>query len=209
MLAECQSRVVQLYNHFKIQGPHGYHICMVFEVLGPNLLKLMQHYSLQGIPLLVVKKLTKQILQGLYYLHENCGIIHTDLKPENILLCLGDEAWLQELNSKLLHEREKESVAFVEGRQELSVRSPQTPPVLNPFGIERFVNLPLDKINVKLADLGNACWTNHHFTRDIQTRQYRSPEVVLGADYDCSADIWSCACLVSLSIEIISEKIII
>jgi serine/threonine-protein kinase SRPK3 len=34
-----------------------------------------------------------------------------------------------------------------------------------------------DNINVKIADLGNACWVNKHFTDDIQTRQYRSPEV--------------------------------
>ena len=46
-------------------------------------------------------------------------------------------------------------------------------------------------IQVKIADLGNACWVDHHFTNDIQTRQYRSPEVILGAKYDTSADIWS------------------
>lgn len=49
---------------------------------------------------------------------------------------------------------------------------------------------------VKIVDLGNACWTYKHFTDDIQTRQYRSPEVILGADYDTSADIWSAACIV-------------
>lgn len=31
-----------------------------------------------------------QVLQGLYYLHTKCGIIHTDIKPENILLCLNN-----------------------------------------------------------------------------------------------------------------------
>jgi hypothetical protein len=49
---------------------------------------------------------------------------------------------------------------------------------------------------VKIVDLGNACWTFKHFTDDIQTRQYRSPEVILGADYDTSADMWSAACIV-------------
>jgi len=28
-----------------------------------------------------------------------------------------------------------------------------------------------------IVDLGNACWTFKHFSEDIQTRQYRSPEV--------------------------------
>ena len=35
-------------------------------------------------------------------------------------------------------------------------------------------------LTVKIADLGNACWVHHHFTEDIQTRQYRSLEVLLG-----------------------------
>ena len=50
-------------------------------------------------------------------------------------------------------------------------------------------------LEVKIADLGNACWEHHHFTEDIQTRQYRSLEVLLGAGYGPPADIWSCACM--------------
>ena len=41
-----------------------------------------------------------------------------------------------------------------------------------------------------------ATWVNHHFTDDIQTRQYRCPEVLLGARWGPSADIWSVACVV-------------
>lgn len=50
-------------------------------------------------------------------------------------------------------------------------------------------------INVKVADLGNACWIDCHFTEDIQTRQYRSLEVLIGAGYGTSSDIWSVACM--------------
>lgn len=35
----------------------------------------------------------------------------------------------------------------------------------------------LDCAQARLVDFGNACWTDRHFTDDIQTRQYRSPEV--------------------------------
>lgn len=49
---------------------------------------------------------------------------------------------------------------------------------------------------VKVVDLGNGCWTYHHFTPQIQTRQYRSPEVIVGAEYGPSADMWSLACMV-------------
>ncbi|XP_055365395.1 SRSF protein kinase 2 isoform X3 [Betta splendens] len=52
-----------------------------------------------------------------------------------------------------------------------------------------------ETIRVKIADLGNACWVHKHFTEDIQTRQYRSIEVLIGAGYSTPADIWSTACM--------------
>uniref|UniRef100_A0AAQ4QBJ6 non-specific serine/threonine protein kinase n=1 Tax=Gasterosteus aculeatus aculeatus TaxID=481459 RepID=A0AAQ4QBJ6_GASAC len=55
--------------------------------------------------------------------------------------------------------------------------------------------LNADKLQVKIADLGNACWVNKHFTDDIQTRQYRSLEVLTGTGYSTPADIWSTACM--------------
>ncbi|XP_060914747.1 SRSF protein kinase 1a isoform X4 [Labrus mixtus] len=55
--------------------------------------------------------------------------------------------------------------------------------------------LNADKIKVKIADLGNACWVHKHFTEDIQTRQYRSLEVLIGSGYSTPADIWSTACM--------------
>ena len=56
---------------------------------------------------------------------------------------------------------------------------------------------PLDNsIEVKICDMGNACWFTYHFSTAIQTRQYRSPEVLLGINYNETADIWSLACIV-------------
>lgn len=48
---------------------------------------------------------------------------------------------------------------------------------------------------MKIADLGNACWEHHHFATEIQTRQYRGPEVLTGSKYNLSADMWSLACM--------------
>jgi serine/threonine-protein kinase SRPK3 len=61
--------------------------------------------------------------------------------------------------------------------------------------LEQQVENAFETISVKIADLGNACWVGHHFTNDIQTRQYRSPEVILGSKWGASTDVWSMAAM--------------
>ncbi|KAI8393725.1 kinase-like domain-containing protein [Radiomyces spectabilis] len=89
------------------------------------------------------------------------------------------------------------------GRPEKSARSRSRSPARSRYGtyhrheaMEDPDEYGQDDIKIKIADLGNACWVNHHFTEDIQTRQYRSPEVILGAKWDAGADIWSLACMI-------------
>lgn len=50
--------------------------------------------------------------------------------------------------------------------------------------------------HVVLADFGNSCWIDKQFSADVQTRQYRCPEVILGESYSTPIDIWSLACMV-------------
>ncbi|KIK49627.1 hypothetical protein CY34DRAFT_121644 [Suillus luteus UH-Slu-Lm8-n1] len=52
-------------------------------------------------------------------------------------------------------------------------------------------------LSIKIADLGNATPSKRHFTEDIQTRQYRAPEAILGRhDWGTRADVWSVACVI-------------
>lgn len=59
----------RLLDSFEHSGPHGRHVCMVFEVLGDNLLALIKAYNYKGIPLRVVRSLTRQMLVALDFLH--------------------------------------------------------------------------------------------------------------------------------------------
>ncbi|KAJ6023790.1 hypothetical protein N7540_004587 [Penicillium herquei] len=262
-----RKHVVSLLDSFEHKGPNGVHVCMVFEVLGENLLGLIKRWNHRGIPMPLVKQITKQVLLGLDYLHRECGIIHTDLKPENVLIEIGDvekivEAHVQKEEAKKENKEDNRNGrrrrrTLIQGSQPLP--SPLNTSFSGDFkhssslshsSLSQMVNEPtpelgssmkealgikededdkqkqrektadllerevsgisLDKnstksleeeidasiISVKIADLGNACWVGHHFTNDIQTRQYRSPEVILGAKWGASTDVWSMACMV-------------
>ncbi|OMJ69572.1 hypothetical protein SteCoe_32661 [Stentor coeruleus] len=239
--------VVQLLNTFSHTGINGTHICLVFEVLGVNLLEIIKFYQYQGIPINLCKSISKQVLIGLDYLHRICGIIHTDLKPENVIVQLT-QAQVKELFTKgkietrdplavvvkepkvvVVKEIDPEKQKKIDKKKryrkkkqelkklkklEAEEHPEETQPVqekkkkrknkkkaqktgVSEFNTEESLNsTEIDpNLQIKIADLGNACWLDHHFSTEIQTRQYRSPEVILGISYNHTADIWSLACM--------------
>jgi serine/threonine-protein kinase SRPK3 len=75
---------------------------------------------------------------------------------------------------------------------------PQSQPTASPTPSLTPRPVPFEPpISVKIADLGNATPSTKHYTEDIQTRQYRAPEAVIGRkDWSTRADIWSVACVI-------------
>ena len=78
-LVEHSRFVATLHDHFFHTGPNGRHMCMLFSMLGCNLLSVIKAFNYRGIPVEVVKKMTAGVCRGLDFLHSRCHIIHTDL----------------------------------------------------------------------------------------------------------------------------------
>lgn len=201
--------VVHLIDHFKHTGPNGQHLCMVLEFLGDSLLRLIKYNRYKGLPLDKVREICKCILIGLDYLHREHGIIHSDLKPENVLLVSTIDPGKDPVRSgltpilerpegsingggvtslieKKLKRRARRAVAKISGRSSPigGIEAPKS---------ER--NLDGIDVRCKVVDFGNACWADKQFAEEIQTRQYRAPEVILHAGYSFSVDMWSFACI--------------
>ena len=85
------SHCAQLLNSFIHNGPNGKHFVMVFEILGVNFLEIIKRYDYKGVPLPLVRRLARQCLIGLDYMHRMCRIIHTDFKPENVVISLRSD----------------------------------------------------------------------------------------------------------------------
>lgn len=64
-------RPLLLVDNFIHYGMHGKHYCSVFELMGPNLLDLIQHYEYSStrMPLWLVKQITRDVLVGMVYMH--------------------------------------------------------------------------------------------------------------------------------------------
>ncbi|XP_028795359.1 SRSF protein kinase 1 [Neltuma alba] len=200
--------VVHLIDHFKHTGPNGQHLCMVLEFLGDSLLRLIRYNRYKGLPLSKVREICKCILIGLDYLHRELGIIHSDLKPENILLFSSIDASKDPVRSglspilerpegnstsgvtslveKRLKRRARRAVAKIsEKRDSMGGAGEAGKSERNVEGID---------VRCKIVDFGNACWSGKQIAEEIQTRQYRAPEVILQAGYSFSVDMWSFAC---------------
>ncbi|EKX51012.1 hypothetical protein GUITHDRAFT_66680, partial [Guillardia theta CCMP2712] len=76
-----QHGCVRLLRHFDYQG----HICLAFELLGPNVYEIMRAMNFRPFNCHEIKLIARQVLESLCLVH-GLGIIHTDVKPENILL---------------------------------------------------------------------------------------------------------------------------
>lgn len=171
--------VTRLHDHFLVEGPNGKHICMAFELLGENILHiiikhkavrlLLRESSIPHPPLVIPLSSVKVIARQLLEgidYMHRHGVIHTDIKPENILLSTS------------------------------AVVSPHADRRHDVVMALRPLESNLDNIHIKIADLGNATYTHTHFTNQIQTRQYRLPEIILKyKQWGASADVWSFGCV--------------
>ncbi|KAK3625445.1 hypothetical protein LTR56_014300 [Elasticomyces elasticus] len=87
---EIATNVIKLLDVFDLSGPNGTHRCIVMPVLGCTIKTQAERFPDRRIPVSIMKEIVRQLLTGLAFLHNQCGVIDTDLQPNNILFEIGE-----------------------------------------------------------------------------------------------------------------------
>ena len=70
---------LHLYDATYDNSCHGPHICLVTNVLGANVNSLRGLQPNGALPVATTKRIIKQTLLALDYLHRECGLVHTGI----------------------------------------------------------------------------------------------------------------------------------
>lgn len=62
---------------------------------------------------------------------------------------------------------------------------------------ENIVLKNFQKSGIKLVDFGSSCFLETRCYTYLQSRYYRSPELLLGRNYDVAIDMWSMGCILA------------
>jgi serine/threonine protein kinase len=179
---------------------HRSHLCLVFELLGLNLYEVLKRRQFRGLPLPLVRTIVMQSVEGIRQLSQNKNIVHCDLKPENVLL-ISDDVVDSIVNAGDVKRSSNTKVtpSSKESSVEASAQSSGTSSEGNSVNAGNMEAALLaggiPPRQIKLIDFGSACFEGYTAHTYIQSRFYRSPEVLVGLPYDSAIDMWSMGCI--------------
>lgn len=202
--------IVHMEESFECKG----HICIVFELLSISLLDVLTENKFRGLPLTQVQHFTKQIVSALVTL-ESANVIHCDMKPENILLSQPRSESVAPSSGTALDRKTYEETEGSVDPSYQPATSLGTDSSIDMQSIAQEMSaLQGDSSNtavrgksanasestkkysdLKIIDFGSACFEGNTVYSYIQSRFYRSPEVLLGVPYNGAIDVWSLACV--------------
>ncbi|KAI9340677.1 kinase-like domain-containing protein [Zopfochytrium polystomum] len=166
------NHVIHMMDYFYFRS----HLCITFELLGVNLYEWLRAGGFRGVHLGVIKRFAVQIIQCMNLLYKH-HIVHCDLKPENVLL--SDTNFLQPCRC---------DIAPYSGDPAYARTAKFLPPDFDPAS---------QLYQIKVIDFGSSCLEDEKVYTYVQSRFYRSPEVIIGISYGTAIDMWSLGCILA------------
>ena len=195
----CDRYCVELFAHFSFLN----HYCLVFEPLGLSIFEFLKANNYIGFFPSQTCQIILQLLRAVDFLHSSVGLIHTDIKPENLLLVSNNFTiqHLQKDKSKCRHHSQHSCGHCSRSNGTvIDFKIPQSTRIKCKKTKSDDRNMPV------VIDFGGATYfDDRHKSRIINTRQYRSPEVLLELEWDKSSDLWSVGCV---AVEILTGDVL-
>jgi len=161
--------IVRLYDTFF----HDQFFCLSFERLGKTLYEVIQMNNHVGFFLSDIQIISRELIETIDFIHTVCGLTHTDIKMENIMLT--------GIDFDICHAPNRTG-------KKSTVPNYHRPVLLSTVSRHR---------SIRLIDFGNGVFKGDRQSRIINTRQYRSPEVILEQGWDEKSDMWSIGCVIA------------
>jgi len=219
VLVKCKHpNIINICENFIIKINNEKRICLVLEVLGESLCSLLDHKYKNGLSLNIIKKISRQLLSAIDYLHTNKKIIHTDIKVDNILLqepspriksmqtdflksnILTEFKKIYESSSHIISTNRKKKQKFLLNQQKKIYTNFKLNTIKlienNIYSTISDLDIRIDNCDIKLADMGLCMEIDNLYTDELQTEYYRSPEIILGSTFNEKIDIWSTGCVI-------------
>lgn len=195
-------------------------VCFVFDLMtcSVDALFKMRQYE-DGLPEDVVVSFTKQIVETLIQI-KNRGYFYTDVRPENMLVqtkndqmdefCRRfneleyDKRWrdtceqiLKDKGFNLKKKKHKEAFNNIKRKLSIELVKQTVKPIEEAVeNISRNIRVDTNT-KVYLSDFGNVLKSEkYNDDFNIQSRNYKAPEVLLCIPYTFTVDVWSLGCCI-------------
>ena len=214
--------ILQLKEYFIKRIGSKKFLCSSYDLCCGNLDTFIRKgdYS-NGIELSAVKKIFKQLIEGIHILHKKCKLIHCDLKTDNILLkgfnnrdkYIIDLYKEHNFEATYIEEKKKywiglgkdiDKIKKMKSEKKIKIRKRVHVEILksiqekidnNIYKTYRFNEDYINNPNIVIADFGAACTEDESYDEDFGTRYYRAPEIILLGEITDKVDIWAAGCI--------------
>jgi len=167
---------------------------LIFNYTEMSLLELINPYNDPNggfpLPFELVRRFLYQILQATDFCHQR-GVLHRNLKPKHMLV---DIPRLRAACEMVKVCEEMGSAMKAQGDE--AVEAGKHPkPDMNTY--KDILNMAMEGI-IRISDFALVRSTAiplRHYTAEVVTLWYRSPEVLLGGNYFTAVDVWSIGCV--------------
>ncbi|EOA91045.1 uncharacterized protein SETTUDRAFT_158518 [Exserohilum turcica Et28A] len=172
-------RELKFYEH--VSSLSTMHLCLVHPPMHMAIRELQYRDSSHRPNKLLLRWTLFNLLNALFFLHDEANVVHTSINPSNIMLTVEDKSILNDFERA---EREELSLTKVIDNARIIYGS-------------RKLRLPSNSLwgQPALYDFGEARIERSHRGL-IQPELYRAPEVSFDIEWSSSVDIWNVATLI-------------